>query len=162
LFYIEYDNEAADDADSWGSMEEGTEPAISLYAVSGISTGDTMRLQVDINGHRLMALVDSGSTHNFVNNDLAQQIGLPLETARNGLRVTVANGDRLTSSGVCRALGLSIGAAVFTVDCYALPLGGFDVILGTQWLRTLGPILWDFLSLTMSFWLSQSLLKAEA
>ena len=32
-----------------------------------------------------------------------------------------------------------------------MPLGGCDVILGTQWLRTLGPILWDFVELWMHF-----------
>ena len=34
---------------------------------------------------------------------------------------------------------------------FAMPLGGCDVILGTQWLRTLGPILWDFAQLWMQF-----------
>ena len=33
-----------------------------------------------------------------------------------------------------------------------LPLGGCDIALGIQWLRTLGPILWDFEKLTMEFW----------
>ena len=36
-------------------------------------------------------------------------------------------------------------------DMFALPLGGCDVVLGAQWLRTLGPILWDFAELWMQF-----------
>lgn len=32
---------------------------------------------------------------------------------------------------------------VFHVDCYSLPLNGFDLVLGVQWLETLGPIVWD-------------------
>ena len=39
----------------------------------------------------------------------------------------------------------------FVVDLYVLPLVGCDMVLGIQWLRTLGPILWDFLNLTMQF-----------
>jgi hypothetical protein len=35
------------------------------------------------------------------------------------------------------------------VDLYILPLAGCGMILGIRWLRTLGPILWDFLNLTM-------------
>jgi hypothetical protein len=31
-------------------------------------------------------------------------------------------------------------------------LGGFDVVLGTRFLKTLGPILWDFNTQWMSFW----------
>jgi hypothetical protein len=46
LFFIEYDNEAADDEDSWQRAEESTEPVISLYAVTGITSGETMRLAV--------------------------------------------------------------------------------------------------------------------
>ena len=34
---------------------------------------------------------------------------------------------------------------------FSLPLGRCDVVLGTQWLRTLGPILWDFAELWMQF-----------
>ena len=34
---------------------------------------------------------------------------------------------------------------------FSMPLGGCDVILGTQWLCTLGPILWDFAELWMHF-----------
>lgn len=30
-------------------------------------------------------------------------------------------------------------------------MGGCDIVLGIQWLRTLGPIIWDFLKLTMAF-----------
>jgi hypothetical protein len=33
-----------------------------------------------------------------------------------------------------------------------LPLPGYDVVLGTQWLATLSPILWDFVAFAMSFW----------
>jgi hypothetical protein len=37
------------------------------------------------------------------------------------------------------------------MDCYTLPPEGFDVILGVQWLKSLGPIVWDFAALTMAF-----------
>jgi hypothetical protein len=32
-----------------------------------------------------------------------------------------------------------------------LTLGGCDLVLGVDWLRLLGPILWDFVELTMKF-----------
>ena len=34
---------------------------------------------------------------------------------------------------------------------FSFPLGVCDVVLGAQWLHTLGPILWDFVELRMSF-----------
>jgi hypothetical protein len=38
------------------------------------------------------------------------------------------------------------------VDFFALPLAGYDIVLGTQWFAMLGPILWDFRTLSMMFW----------
>lgn len=32
-----------------------------------------------------------------------------------------------------------------------MPLADYDVVLGTQWLATLGPVLWDFGSRTVMF-----------
>jgi len=40
---------------------------------------------------------------------------------------------------------------VFRTDLFILPLAGCDAVLGIQWLRTLGPILWDFSDLKMEF-----------
>ena len=69
----------------------------------------------------------------------------------SGLNVMVANGDRVTSVGLCQAMLIQIGQEEFTLDCYAMPLDGFDVILGVQWLGTLGPITWDFYNMMMTF-----------
>ena len=40
---------------------------------------------------------------------------------------------------------------LFIVDFFILRLEGYDVVLGTQCLRTLGPIQWDFERLMMAF-----------
>jgi hypothetical protein len=68
------------------------------------------------------------------------------------MRVTVANGERVPCSGVYRTTSFSIEGTHFSTNFFALPLAGYDVVLGTQWLASLGPILWDFGALTMSFW----------
>lgn len=39
----------------------------------------------------------------------------------------------------------------FKVDAYLLPLGSCDMVLGIQWLETLGVIKWDFKQLRMEF-----------
>jgi hypothetical protein len=124
---------------------------ISLHALTGIDIGDTMKLQVTINGSMLVALVDSGTTHTFIREAVASQIGLQV-APRQGLSVKVANGDRVTSKGVCPKQLVSIDDEEFDLNCYILPLAGFDVILGVQWLRSLGPILWNFRALSMEFW----------
>ena len=39
----------------------------------------------------------------------------------------------------------------FAVDLNVLPLGDCELVLGTQWLRTLGVIQWDFMAMSMKF-----------
>lgn len=117
----------------------------------GVSTGRTMKLHVFIHDVLLTALVDSGSTHNFLANGVAKRIGVQL-TPLQGMKVTVANGDHVRGLGVHRGLLIDINNESFNIDCYALPLEGYDIVLGVQWLHVLGPIVWDFDLLTMSFW----------
>ena len=66
------------------------------------------------------------------------------------LRVMVANGDRLTCEGVVRHVALRISQEHFIVTCFELDLGRFD-LLSVDYIRTLGPILWDFDTHTLSF-----------
>lgn len=73
-------------------------------------------------------MVDSGSTHNFLVDYVADRLGVLL-TPLPGMKVTVANGDCVTSLGLHRGLRMIINDKLFHVDCYALPLEGFDVVL---------------------------------
>jgi uncharacterized membrane protein (UPF0182 family) len=64
----------------------------------------------------------------------------------------MANGGHVPCTGVYRRAPFSIADDQFSADFFVFPLPGYDVVLGTQWLATLGPILWDFAAFTMSFW----------
>lgn len=44
----------------------------------------------------------------------------------------------------CRVLPIMVGTEPLQLEFFGLALGGCDVIVGTQWLHTPGPILWDF------------------
>lgn len=110
-----------------------------------------MQLRVTIGSTGFIALLDSGSTHNFISESTVSRAGLTLKP-RPGLHIEVANGDHIASRGLCRGLPLVIDSGCFTVDRLTIPLGSFDIVLGIQWLRTLGPTLWDFDNLRMSFW----------
>ena len=116
-----------------------------------MTTNDTMRVRVKIGEHELTALLDSGSTSNFINRDMAHQIGLHFHDSP-GASVIVANGDRVECQGLARDVATRIGSDFFSVECYAINLDCFDMVLGIAFLKHLGPILWDFDELCMSFW----------
>jgi hypothetical protein len=146
LLDLEFDDDEAPDEEPVAD-----EPNISVHAIAGIRVNETMQVRLNLGGVSLLALLDSGSTHNFISEEAALRAALPL-TPGGTVRVTVANGDHVPCPGVYRSTKFSINKEVFTADFYALALAGYDVVLGTQWLASLGPILWDFAALTLSFW----------
>lgn len=52
---------------------------------------------------------------------------------------------------MARDISMRIADEFFSVDCYSIPLDKWDMILGVSFLRTLGPILWDFDDMCMAF-----------
>jgi hypothetical protein len=88
--------EVIDEANDRDTPPTGNDPTISLHTLTGIQScaGRTMQVIVHINGVQLIALLDSGSKHNFVDTDAAEHARLQFKQ-QAGLRVTVANGDRL-------------------------------------------------------------------
>ena len=162
LFYLECGDyivdegapAATDDAGLQAASVQDPEAAIafvvSLQALAGIRTESSMVLPVMVKGERLMALLDTGSTHNFLQSATMRRLGL-VPAAGEHLRVTVANGDNLRCAGVARDVPISIENEHFSITCVGLDLGCFDFILGVDYLRTLGPITWDLEAMTMAF-----------
>jgi len=56
----------------------------------------------------------------------------------------VANGGTINYSGKCRNIKLSMGEYVLNSPILSIPMGGVDVILGVQWLQSLGKIAFNF------------------
>jgi hypothetical protein len=143
-----------DDADTDSTDDPAAAPAtlrISLHVATGVRVSDAMHIMVHLGDTDLYALIDSGSTPTFLSQDAAARVGRDPQP-RSGLNVTVANGDKVACPGIFPDMPFQIAGEEFATVVYVLTLGGYDLVLGTQWLATLGPILWDFTALTMSFW----------
>lgn len=68
------------------------EPEILLHALTGWSTARTMRITTKIGSQELVALIDSGFTHNFINERVANWLQLPLVPTKP-FNVKVENGN---------------------------------------------------------------------
>ncbi|KAF5471083.1 hypothetical protein F2P56_011555 [Juglans regia] len=134
------------------ATSDNAELEISLAAIAGTPTVRTMRLIGSINGEQVVILLDSGSSHNFIDSTMASKLKLPVDYLVN-LKVRVANGEGLNSEGLCRSVKLKVQGNLLQLPLHLLDLAGCDIVLGVQWLETLGPITWDFSKLVMSFWL---------
>lgn len=59
----------------------------------------------------------------------------------NPLMVIIENGTKITSIGICWQLQWNIQEKEFQAAMRLIPLKGYDMVLGTQLLAELGPIL---------------------
>ncbi|XP_068662905.1 uncharacterized protein [Aristolochia californica] len=151
LFWLEVLDDTEEDPPLEDSVEaEQDEPAISLHAMTGMHKSNTMQVRAGLQQLQLLAFVDSGSTHNFISEPTAQQLGLLIKN-NTGISVSVANGEKISSAGISPSIDFCIEENSFIAYFLVIPLAGFDLVLGIKWLLTLGPILWDFKALTVTF-----------
>jgi len=152
LFFLEgvEIDEAADVAAAEPTTGETEAPVFSLHAVAGVPIADTIQVQTAVGAALLLALLDSGSTHSFIGEDAARRAGLPIQP-KPRMTATVANGERVACPGVIQNAPFTIADTTFHTDLFVMPLAGYDMVLGTQWLGTLGPIVWDFATRSMAF-----------
>jgi hypothetical protein len=159
LFVLEFtesdDEEAVDEEIECSALTATYDsPGISLHAitVTGVRVQgvQTVKLFVSVGDVVAVALLDSGSSHNFIDVDMACRAGITLSKC-TGLYVVVANDERIPSPSSAMNQHICIGGEAFVIDLHDLPLGEYDMVLGVQWLGTLGPILWDFARCTLAF-----------
>ena len=67
---------------------------ISLHALIGTNGYHTMHVQGKIRNQLVSILVDTRSTHNFVDQNIVRKAGVKLNSV-SGMIVTVANGEKL-------------------------------------------------------------------
>ncbi|CAH1437342.1 unnamed protein product [Lactuca virosa] len=150
LYHLEFEEE-----DEEEMVEEETEintelAHISLNAISGISSFQTMRLTGMSRKKQLQLLLDGGSTHNFIDKEVAILLNCSIHTGQD-MKVKIPGGGQLACNEIVKDFCWTIQGMEFKADVYLVPLGGCDMVLGVQWLSTLGPILCDFKHLTMQF-----------
>lgn len=66
-------------------------------------------------------------------------------------RILVGNVAKIPCLSICHKVLIQLQSNSFEVDLYVMPLSGANVVLGAQWLKTLGLVLTDYEALTMKF-----------
>uniref|UniRef100_A0A803L3P0 Ty3 transposon capsid-like protein domain-containing protein n=1 Tax=Chenopodium quinoa TaxID=63459 RepID=A0A803L3P0_CHEQI len=128
LFLVEIpgedDSDGEDTAEVDLSLEEelnNMDPHISMHALSGSQNFQTMRVTGFVGKKPIHILVDSG------------------------------NGNHLACQHVCKDFGWSLQHTEFKSDMLLIPLGSCDMVLGVQWLSTLGTVTKNFKKMIMEF-----------
>lgn len=97
-------------------FEEKAPPAeISLNALCGSQSYNTIRLQGQVKNQKVSILVDSGSTHSFIDSKLVKQLGLVAEMV-TALTVIVADGATKQVDTACKNLQYLVQGHKFMTD----------------------------------------------
>lgn len=86
-----------------------------------------------------MILVDSGNTHSFLDPKMLSQLKKVPEKA-TPLTLTVANREQVLCDTVCKNLKWQIQGESFMKNFRLLRLGGYDMVLGMDWVDLFAPI----------------------
>lgn len=125
-------------------------PQISLHAMLGHTSPKTLRLSGTIRNHNITILIDSSSTHNFIQERIVHFLNLPISNS-NQFQVIIGNGDTLSCHTQCLNGPVLLSNKLFTIDFFILPISGVDLVLGVQWLKTLSPIITDYSTIQVEF-----------
>eukprot|EP00253_Pinus_taeda_P015452 PITA_15452 len=123
---------------------------ISCNALAGITTPQTIKIEGKIKKKNVIVLIDSGSTNNFIHCKIAKELNCFLYPEPE-CQVMVANGGTIDFSGECHNVNLTMGEYVLTSPKLSIPIGGVDVVLGVQWLRSMCTIAVNFQEIFMKF-----------
>ncbi|KAI4328586.1 hypothetical protein L6164_020926 [Bauhinia variegata] len=132
------------------ALSDHIEAQISFHALMGYSIPRTLRVQVKVGKLDVVILVNGGCTHNFIQEYVAKFLGLT-DTPTHSFHVMVGSGHELGCHSFCPQVPITIKDHTYHMDLYLLPLFGADIVLGVQWMKSLGPVLTDYNTLSMKF-----------
>ena len=91
-----------------------------------------------LQGQRVMVMLDSEATLNFINSSLVKRRGLPSSTESHiGFQVKVAGGTLLPCTHLVPQLSIAMANHTVIEDFFIVDLDDMEVILGIQWMETL-------------------------
>lgn len=95
---------------------------ISIHALHGNTGYKTLRLPGYNQQRPLNILIDTGSTHNFIDKDLVTKMGWKVDSCEL-LDTDLVDGNTVPISGVCKGIEWLLQGSVSRADFLLLPMG---------------------------------------
>ena len=116
----------------------------------GLSTPKTMKIEGRVDQQDVIVMTNFKETHNFISIRLVQKLGLPIELIVGDV-VLMGTALSVKGEGMCRGVPNILHNIEIVEDFLPMELGSADIILGMQWLESLGGMRVNWRSLTMKF-----------
>lgn len=123
---------------------------VSVHAIEGVHSNKTITLTGRRGKQQFAILIDGGSTHSLLDETTAGKLKCELVKTQP-MKVQVANGNHLESLYECKEFKWKIGDNEFQTAVRCLPMGEYDLVLGVDWLGSLGLVTFDYKKLTLQF-----------
>jgi hypothetical protein len=121
-----------------------------IATLFGVLRYDTLHIRGIIQGQRAITLIDGGATHNFIDTSLVSRRALQTKEFE-GFDVAVVDGHTVECLDRVPNLELKLGNYTVRDTFYVVDLSDTDVVLGVQWMITLGKITTNYQTLEMGF-----------
>jgi hypothetical protein len=109
------------------------------HSLAGIRSVTPLQLPATLLTYPLHALIDSGSSGDFISSTFVQNHNIPTQASPQTSVVILADGTRQETSRMVASASLSIASYKTEVDLMVLPLEQYDIILGMPWLEHVNP-----------------------
>ncbi|KAI3771277.1 hypothetical protein L6452_02438 [Arctium lappa] len=81
-------------------------------------------------------LFDSGASFSFVSSSFCPKLSMPTTSLEEALVVELADGDQVVVRNILKNCKHEIEGREFPIDLMPMIIGGFDVVVGMDWLST--------------------------
>ncbi|XP_057857449.2 uncharacterized protein LOC131066653 [Cryptomeria japonica] len=122
----------------------------TLDQFSSFQKNESFKVRGIIKGQRIVALIDTRSTHNFIDEVVVAKKGLQIEDFE-GFKVMVADGFHISCTKKIPNMSMQLGNYKVKDDFYVVNIGDTDVVLGIQWLCSLGEISLNLQTMELKF-----------
>ena len=84
-------------------------------------------------------MVDSGASHNFISHKLVSLLGFPSQSFA-GLNIRLSDVHKISVQEKCEQIEVKLGEFSCALLALVFELGNLDMVLGIEWLKTLGEV----------------------
>lgn len=118
--------------------------------MSSMRREGSFRLQGLLPSQRVISLLDTGATHNFIDAQLVERCGIQTHEFE-GIRVRVVDAYIHKCEKMVPDLPMKLNNCEFTAGFYVVNMGDTEVILGMKWLHAIGEFTLNLCEMEMKF-----------
>jgi hypothetical protein len=121
-----------------------------MASMSGFPRYHTFRVRGVLQGHKVTILIDGGASHNFIDANMVERRGIPIEEF-DGFTVVIPGGHQMSCTKWIPKLTITMGNYSMTDDFFVVDVPDTNVVLGVQWIYSIGRYTTDQRTMEMEF-----------